>query len=187
MIDYLAVSAIAVGLAMDATAVAIACSVTLGRVSARQVFRLAFHFGLFQATMPLIGWLAGRALTAGVQAWDHWVAFGLLTAIGLRAINDGLARRDDTPTPSGDPTRGLSLVSLSVATSIDALAAGMSFALLRVTVWQACAVIGVITAALTVAGMLLGSRLGSALGRRMQAVGGVALVLVGAKIVASHM
>jgi len=185
--DYITISGIAVGLAMDATAVAVACSVALGRVTPRQVFRLSFHFGLFQALMPLVGWLAGKTIAPKIEAWDHWIAFGLLTAIGIRAIRGSLLDDAGEDNTASDPTRGLSLVSLSVATSIDALAVGLSFALLRVTVWQACVLIGAITAALTIGGMLLGSRLGRSLGRRMEAVGGVVLILVGAKIDLSHL
>lgn len=118
---------------MDAFAVAIVSSVIIGQVTRRHIFRLAFHFGLFQAMMPIIGWLAGRSIQHYIYLWDHWVAFGLLLFIGIKAIYDALTesqisnRRDD-------PSRGLSLVVLSVATSIDALAVGLSFAMLDVDI-----------------------------------------------------
>jgi manganese efflux pump family protein len=177
---------IAVGLAMDAFAVAIASSVVLGRVSARQVFRFTFHFGLFQALMPILGWLLGRSVAGYISTWDHWAACALLTVIGVKAIYQALAQPPDDRAPA-DPTRGYSLVMLSVATSIDALAVGLSFAMLGVPVWIPSAVIGVITGALTALGMLLGSRLGQRFGTRMEIIGGCVLIAIGVKIVFEHL
>jgi putative Mn2+ efflux pump MntP len=180
-----AVIGIAVGLAMDATAVAIATSIMLGRVNGRQVFRFAFHFGLFQAAMPVIGWLAGRGLREYIESWDHWMAFALLTLIGGKAIID-VFRGEEEDAKVPDPTRGLSLIVLSIATSIDALAVGLSLALLQVTIWYPAAVIGVVTAGLTVCGMLLGSRVGQRFGLRVRVLGGVILIGIGLKILIEH-
>ncbi len=183
--SVIAVIGIAVGLAMDATAVAIATSIMLGRVNGRQIFRFAFHFGLFQAGMPVIGWLAGRGLREYIESWDHWVAFALLALIGGKAIVDVFrGAEEDTSVP--DPTRGLSLIVLSVATSIDALAVGLSLALLEVTIWYPAAVIGVITAGLTVCGMLLGARVGQRFGLRVRVLGGIILIGIGIKILVEH-
>lgn len=184
--SLVSVIGMAFGLAMDATAVAIATSIALGRVHGRQVFRFAFHFGLFQAAMPVLGWLAGRGLREYVESWDHWVAFVLLASIGGKAIVDVLREGDREGGSVSDPTRGLSLVVLSVATSIDALAAGLGLALLQVAIWYPAAVIGVVTAALTVCGMLLGSRLGRRFGLRVRVLGGIILVGIGLKILAEH-
>jgi len=184
--SLVAVIGIAVGLAMDATAVAIATSIMLGHVNGRQVFRFAFHFGLFQAAMPVVGWLAGRGLQAYIESWDHWLAFVLLALIGGKAIVD-VFRRDQDGAKVPDPTRGLSLIVLSVATSIDALAVGLSLALLQVTIWYPAAVIGVVTAGLTVCGMLLGSRVGQRFGLRVRVIGGVILIGIGLKILLGHM
>lgn len=183
--SLVAVIGIAVGLAMDATAVAIATSIMLERVNGRQIFRFAFHFGLFQAAMPIIGWLAGRGLREYIEAWDHWVAFILLTSIGGKAIFDVL-QGEKEETNVADPTRGLSLIILSVATSIDALAVGLSLALLKVTIWYPAAMIGVVTAGLTVCGMLLGSRVGQRFGLRVQILGGIILISIGIKILVEH-
>ena len=176
---------IAVGLAMDATAVAIGASVLLGRVSGRQVFRFAFHFGLFQAGMPVLGWLAGRGIRELIAAWAPWVAFFLLLFIGGKAIVD-VVRGDDSRAPV-DPTRGWSLVLLSVATSIDALAVGLSLAVLDVSIWMPCLVIGLVTAALTVVGMVGGARLGNRVGERVRVLGGVILIGIGVKILLEHL
>ena len=184
--SFFSVFGIAVGLAMDATAVAIGTSVLLGRVNGRQVFRFAFHFGLFQAAMPLVGWLAGRGLKEYIEAWDHWVAFVLLALIGGKAIMDALKGDGDSPDQPSDPTRGLSLVLLSVATSIDALAVGLSLAVLDVEIWYPCVVIGVVTAVLTVGGMLAGARLGQRFGSRVRVLGGLILLGIGIKILVEH-
>lgn len=177
---------VAFGLAMDAFAVAIASSVSLGKVSPRQVFRLAFHFGLFQALMPLIGWLGGLTVERWVGAWDHWAAFGLLAFIGGRGIAAAF-RKEGAGGPRRDPTRGLTLLMLSVATSVDALAVGLSLGLLEVTIWYPITVIGLIAAAMTALGMLLGGRLGVRFGKRMEIVGGLVLIGIGVKIVAEHL
>jgi putative Mn2+ efflux pump MntP len=184
---HLTILAIAVGLAMDAFSVAVATSVVLPRLTGGHVFRFAFHFGLFQAGMPLLGWLAGRSVVQWVAVWDHWLAFGLLGFVGGKAIYDGL--RGETPEGArpADPTRGWSLVVLSVATSIDAFAVGLSLAWLGERIWSTVLVIGVVTAALTTAGMFMGRVLGARFGRRMSIVGGLVLVGIGVKILVEHL
>jgi len=126
-VDSLSLLAIAVALAMDAFAVALAAGAILHPLTFRPCFRLAFHFGLFQALMPVIGWLAGLTVQSFVAAWSHWIAFGLLLFIGGRMIKEALAADDDAER-SNDPSRGLTMVALSVATSIDALAVGLTLA-----------------------------------------------------------
>jgi putative Mn2+ efflux pump MntP len=153
-------------------------------VSWRHTFRLAFHFGLFQFVMPVLGWLAGEQLAAKIGAYDHWVAFGLLTYVAAKMLWE--SRRSRRPEMSSDPTRGLTLVALSVATSIDALAVGVSLALVRISIWVPAAVIGVVAAALSAVGIALGSRLKSNLGRAAQVAGGCILLLIAVRIVVLH-
>lgn len=169
---------------MDAFSVSAATSARLRGVTGRQVFRFAFHFGLFQALMPMLGWSLGRYLERFIVSWDHWLAFALLAAIGIKAVYGSFTAAEDAERP--DPTRGWSLVALSVATSIDAMAVGLSFAFLQLDVFHACVTIGVVTAGLTAVGMLFGSRVGVWLGPRVEAVGGVVLILIGLKILADH-
>ncbi len=176
---------IAFGLSLDALAVAIAASVVLRTITGRHIFRLGFHFGLFQALMPIIGWLAGSRLQPYIAGWDHWLAFGLLTFVGLKAIREAFAG-EEFRTPRGDPTRGVSLVVLSVATSIDALAVGVTFAALRVEIWYPSVIIGCITGALTTLGMLIGGRLGARFGKRLEILGGLVLLAIGAKVLIAH-
>ncbi len=177
---------IALGLSMDALAVAIASGISLGTVSGRQLFRLGFHFGLFQAGMPVLGWFAGRTFAGYMTAFDHWIAFLLLAYVGGKAIYQ--ARQPvDSDIPKGDPTRGASLVMLSTATSIDAFAVGLSFALLEVTIWYPCLIIGLVTGAVTTFGMIMGSRLGMRFGKRVEILGGIVLIGIGLKILIEHL
>ncbi len=177
---------IAIGLSMDAFAVAIGAGLTLKTVSARQTFRLAWHFGLFQAFMPVIGWLAGLTVAKWIAPLDHWIAFGLLAVIGGKMIYEALTDSgEDGERP--DPTKGWSLILLSIATSIDALAVGLSLALLNVDIWWPAVVIGLVAGAFTTLGLQLGKRFGALLGRRMEVVGGIVLIGIGVKILVEHL
>jgi putative Mn2+ efflux pump MntP len=176
---------IALGLAMDAFAVAIGAGLQLCGATPRQVFRLAWHFGLFQALMPIIGWLAGRTVSEYIEPVDHWIAFGLLAFIGGKMIYE--AFRQDEEAEVCDPTKGWRMVMLSIATSIDALAVGLSLALLGTSIWWPALVIGVVAGVMTVIGMELGKRFGALLGRRMEVVGGIILIAIGVKILVEHL
>ena len=182
--------AIAVALAMDAFAVSLAIALSLKTPSSGQVFRLAFNFGLFQFLMPVAGWLAGRGLHTYIEGFDHWVAFGLLAFIGgkmiLGACPSNGSRRVSSAA-DGDPTRGVSLVILSVATSIDALAVGLSLSLLGVEIIFPALVIGIVAFLLTAAGMRLGPLAGRIFGKRMEVAGGVILIAIGLNILFGHL
>ncbi len=183
--ELFAILGTAAGLAMDSFAVALASSVALHPVSRRQVFRFSFHFGLFQALMPMLGWLAGHWIQPLIARCDHWIAFGLLMAVGCKAIYEAL-RGDGDEQDCADPTRGWRLVALSVATSLDAFVVGLSFAMLRVDIRYPAAIIGVITALLTCVGMLVGGHIGRRFGRRLEVLGGVVLIAIGVRIVVQH-
>jgi len=183
--SFVTILLLAVGLSMDALAVAISAAVTLDQLSGRRVFRLAFHFGLFQAVMPIVGWLAGMQLQQIIASWDHWVAFGLLTFIGAKAIRTAFAEPDANASRN-DPTRGLTLIGLAIATSIDALAVGVGLAMLRVSIWYPSIVIGCTTGALTAIGMLIGTRLGKRFGKKVEVAGGLVLIGIGLRILLEH-
>jgi putative Mn2+ efflux pump MntP len=177
---------IAVGLAIDAFTVALAVGLHLSRsggVNPRQYFRLGFHFGLFQFLMPILGWLAGRTVRGYIDAFDHWIAFALLVYIGLKLIREG-GRPDEYH--RDDPTRGMSLVLLSVATSIDALAMGLSLAILGVSIVFPAAIIGVVAALFTCGGMALGRLVARRWRSRVAWAGGVILIGIGVKILLEH-
>lgn len=184
--DQLALLGIAVALAMDAFAVALATGAVLPELTFRHLFRLSFHFGLFQGLMPIIGWLAGVGLQETISAYDHWVAFFLLLWVGGKMIHEAFSE-DEEDAPRNDPTRGLTLVTLSVATSIDALAVGLTLGVLGVSVWWPSLVIGVVAALFTLTGMLLGRRIGDYWGKRMEIIGGLVLLSLGVKILMEHL
>ncbi|HOZ49920.1 MAG TPA: manganese efflux pump MntP family protein [Candidatus Hydrogenedentes bacterium] len=178
---------IAVGVALDASAVAIAASIALYPVTRRQVFRFAFHFGLFQTLMPIIGWALGQTAASLIRAWDHWIAFALLSVVGLKAIYEAFAHDDAAETRAKDPTRGWSLVIFSVATSVDALAVGFTFVAMGVNVWQTAVLMGLVTALFTALGMKWGAFLGARLGRWAEIVGGGVLIAIGVRMLVTHL
>lgn len=183
--DVLPIVGIAIALAMDAFVVAMSVGVLVRPVTGRHLFRLGWHFGLFQFLMPVVGWTAGVSAQHHIAAYDHWVASGLLCAVGGRMVYAAI--RGEQERLNGDPTRGLTLVVLSVATSIDALAVGVSLAALGIAIWYPAVVIGVVAGVLTVAGLLIGARLGRLFRRGMLATGGVILWCVAAKILVEHL
>jgi putative Mn2+ efflux pump MntP len=172
---------------MDAFAVAVATGLTVAPITRRRIFRLSFHFGLFQFLMPVIGWHVGRELISLIEGFDHWLAFLLLSFIGGRMIWEAVHENEDDRRQRSDPTRGVLLITLSAATSIDALAAGLSFAFLDESIWVLSTTIGVITAILTAVGMIFGSRIGSRWGTRAEIVGGTVLILIGIRILAADL
>jgi manganese efflux pump family protein len=163
-------------LALSADAFSVALVVGLRCAAPRQLFRLSWHFGLFQALMPFAGAAGGVALRSLLHGMERYVAFAVLAALGLHMLWEAF-RNDEPLRAVPDPTRGLSLVGLSVATSIDALGAGVGLALARASLVRSCVIIGVTAGLATLAGMLLGARVGRAVGRLAGALG--ALLLVG--------
>lgn len=184
--DIFTLLGISIALAVDAFAVALAAGAVLDPFAERRWFRLGFHFGLFQAMMPVIGWMAGRGLQQWISVYDHWIAFGLLSLVGGKMIFEAL-KADEEKTFVQDPSRGWTLVILSVATSIDALVVGFSFALLGGDIWVPALVIGVTAAVLTIAGMLLGRKIGVLWGQKVEIAGGVVLCAIGVKILVEHL
>jgi len=175
---------IALGLAADAFTVALAAGAGGRARGWRAAFRLSFHFGLFQALMPVAGWHAGYLVAGPLATYGRLLAFGLLVLVGVHMI---LPARDRRVILAGDPSRGWRLVALALATSIDALAVGLSLALLRVPVWYPSAVIGLVTAGLVVLAFALGRRLAERWGRSMEIAGGLLLIAIGVKIVAGYL
>ena len=183
--DLITVVGLAVALAMDAFAVALGTALTLQTMTGRHLFRLGWHFGLFQALMPIIGWLSGMTIQKWIVSVDHWVAFGLLSFVGGRMLWE--AFHPETKTQRGDPTRGWSLIVLSVATSIDALAVGLTLAMLDVSIWFPSLIIGLVAGVLTVVGMLVGRRLSGHWGPRVEIFGGLVLIGIGIRVLVEHL
>ena len=184
--SFLSILFIAVGLGMDAFAVAIGAGVVIRKLSFGHVFRLSFHFGLFQFLMPIIGWLAGRTISDYIINYDHWIAFFLLVFIGGKMIWDAF-KKDDGKIAQADPTKGISLIILSIATSIDALAVGLSLAFLNITILYPSIVIGIVAAIMTIIGILFGKGLGRIGGKKVGILGGLILIGIGIKILIEHL
>ncbi|KJS31956.1 MAG: membrane protein [Desulfatitalea sp. BRH_c12] len=172
---------------MDAFAVAIAAGIKLGKINFRQNFRLAWHFGLFQALMPVIGWAAGLTIRQQIARYDHWVAFALLLVVSQGMLREALRPQDDPVAPK-DPTKGATMVMLSFATSLDALAVGLSLSMIDVSIWWPALVIGIVAAAFTTFGMHLGTRISKAalIRRYADAAGGLVLLAIGMNILREH-
>ena len=185
--EFIKILAIAVALAMDAFAVSIATGVNLKNVDSRQMFRLSWHFGLFQALMPIIGWSAGLSIRHYIEHYAHWIAFGLLAFVGVHmikeAVQDGKSEK-----PIKDYTKGMTLVMLSVATSIDALAVGFGLSMLKISIWIPALIIGIVAGAFTLIGMRIGERISAAerLSLYAESIGGIVLIFIGLNILYEH-
>lgn len=185
--NFFLVIPVALALAMDAFAVSIGLSVLPEGLKRGQSLRLASFFGLFQFLMPLAGWLAGQGFLDEMQDVDHWVAFGLLLLIGGRMMVEAFRNRGAIKKVIGDPTKGLTLILLSVVTSIDALAVGVSFAAIQQKILYPSIVIGSVAFLMTLFGTKIGPLIGRIAGRWAEFSGGLVLIIIGIKILAEHL
>lgn len=176
---------IALALAMDAFAVSIASGIAIKKLRIGHALTIALWFGFFQAIMPLIGWLGGVSLRDLLSSVDHWVVFGLLLFIGLKMIWE--AFQIEPIEKESNPLDIRILFALSLATSIDALATGVSFALLGMPVALPVVIIGVVTFILSFAGVWIGDRGGHFFGKKMEIVAGIILIAIGARVLISHL
>ncbi|MFO7751993.1 MAG: manganese efflux pump MntP family protein [Desulfobacteraceae bacterium] len=181
------IAVIALGLAMDAFAVAFSAGTALHRIHWRHYFRLCWHFGLFQGLMPVVGWFCGMGIRGFVKAYDHWVAFALLAFISAGMLRSAFEDKESRKNQK-DPTKGLFLVLMSLATSIDALSVGFSLSMLNVPIAMPSIVIGIITAGCTAVGLYIGGIIGKTynVGRYAEITGAAALMAIGVKILHDH-
>ncbi|MDR0962286.1 MAG: manganese efflux pump MntP family protein [Mediterranea sp.] len=182
---------LAVGLSMDCFAVSIASGIILRRVQWRSMLAIAFSFGIFQALMPLIGWMFAGTFNHLIQSIDHWIAFGILAILGGRMIRESF--KDDDCKEGFDPTRLKVVLTLAIATSIDALAVGVSFAFLDVhgyaEIMPRILVIGFVSLLASLVGLMFGIRFGCGIARKLRAElwGGIILIIIGVKILIEHL
>lgn len=182
--DPLTIILIAIGLAMDAFAVSIAKGITVDRNRRKTALIMASFFGGFQMLMPAIGWLVGLSFKDIIMGVDHWIAFGLLTLIGLKMIYDATKKAKEETEES---LKLHSLLILAVATSIDALMVGLSFAFLQSSVLEPILVIGIVTFSLSIVGFFFGCGLGRVFGNKVKIVGGLILIAIGLRILLEHL
>lgn len=185
-VDLPSALAIAIGLSADCFAVALGGSVAARWLPFLSIVRASLAFGLFQALMPLLGWLAGRTVAGLIADYDHWVAFALLVLAGGKMIWESYRCRDGSG-EARDITRGLLLLTLAVATSIDALAVGLSFAFMQVDIALVSSMTGAVAFVAATIGFLLGKKVGRLAGRRAEALGGLVLVAISLRILLSHL
>jgi len=185
-VEFLAVLALAIGLAMDSFAVSLGVGAAGRANDLRSRVRLAFHLAFFQGLFTVLGWLAGHTLARYISDFDHWIAFALLAYVGGKMIWSGL-HPSKGQYDQIDPSRGRMMVVLSIATSIDAMAVGLSMALIHEPVWLPAVVIGLVTFFLSGLGVVIGNRLEEAFGKKMEILGGIILIGIGLRILITHL
>ena len=183
--NLLSIFLIAIGLSADCFAVALSGGISNKNHSWPRRLRVSFSFGLFQALMPVLGWLAGRTVVEFIADYDHWVAFALLVIVSVRMLWESF-RPDRSQDKAVDITKGLLLITLSIATSIDALAVGLSFAFLEVNIAMASLTIGAVAFIVTTIGFMVGKRANKIIGKRAEAIGGIILLAIAFRILLSH-
>jgi putative Mn2+ efflux pump MntP len=182
--DVLTIVLIAVGLAMDAMAVSIAKGITIEHKRRKSGLILAMSFGVFQMFMPVIGFFAGLSFKDLIMGIDHWIAFGLLVFLGSKMIYDSTRKMDKKENES---LKLHSVLTLSVATSIDALMVGLSFAFLQISILDPILIIGLVTFSLSLLGFFFGCRLGDFFGNKIKIIGGLILIGIGIRILLEHL
>lgn len=184
VMEYLSVLLIAVGLAMDAFAVAICKGLAMRKPGLKAILVIGLWFGFFQAVMPVIGYLLGSSFYSYISEYDHWIAFALLALIGVNMIREALSGEEE----GVDDSIGFRMMLiLAIATSIDALAVGISLAMTGDDIFQSAVMIGVVTFLISAAGVKMGSLVGDRFGSRAELLGGVILILIGLRILLDHL
>ena len=189
--EFFTVLLIAVGLAMDAFAVSITNGMATRGFSSKDAVRLGVYFGGFQFMMPILGWVLGRSVKQYIEAFDHWIAFLLLIVIGIGMIKEGIMESKECPVPNSpsppqDALTRKKLIVQAVATSIDALAVGISFAILDIHILIAALIIGVVAFCFSYFGGMAGKKIGTIVQEKAQIFGGIVLIGIGVKILLEH-
>ncbi len=184
--DFWWLLVLAASLAMDCFAVSLGIGSSPLPTTFRRVFRIAFHFGFFQFLMTCLGWLLGSTVVDIISGFDHWIAFLLLAWVGMRMIREGFSSEEEEVNHE-DPSRGKTLIMLSLATSMDALGVGLSMALLKINILTSSLLIGLVTLLFSIVGMLVGNKLSEKFGERMEIAGGIVLLLIGLRILVTHL
>jgi putative Mn2+ efflux pump MntP len=184
-VDFSTILITAIGLSADCFAVALSISISQPGMSFRKFIRFPMAFGIFQAMMLLLGWLAGSTIVDLISAYDHWLAFGLLAVIGGRMIWESFHEEEEKT--ERDINKWFTLLALSIATSIDSLAAGLSYAFLSVDILLAGITTGLMAFIFTYIGYYIGKKVGSLVGQRAETAGGIILILIGLRILLEHL
>ena len=182
--DIVTLLVIASALSMDALSVSIANGIIIPSLKLQQAMLISFSFGFFQSIMPVIGWFVGKTFAEYIQKYDHWIAFALLASVGLKMIHEAYTQSDENTCKNCLQPKILLLMSL--ATSIDALAIGISFSILKTDILFPAIIIGLVTFLICLAGITIAHKIGSFFGKKMEYAGGIILIAIGIKIVIEH-
>ena len=182
-LEFITILLIAIGLCFDSFAVSVSSGLMMKHITFYNAMKIAFSLAFFQGLMPLIGWLAGKSISKYLLDYDHWIAFGLLSIIGIRMIFESL-KPDEEKT--FNPLNIWVLITISIATSIDALVVGLSFAFLKTDIYSSLIIIAAVTFFAAMLGILFGKKAGNKLGKQMEILGGIILILIGLKILIEH-
>jgi putative Mn2+ efflux pump MntP len=183
--DAITTVVLALGLAADAFAVSLSSGLTIKHMKLNKALKIALFFGGFQAFMPLLGWLVGLAFRGFISSIDHWVAFGLLSLIGAKMIYE--STQEEIGEKKFNPLDIYTLITLSIATSIDALAVGLGFSVLKTSILAPVTAIGFITFSLSFIGVFLGHKCGDLFQNKIELIGGLVLIIIGSKILLEHL
>lgn len=183
--EFFTIFLIAVGLSMDSFAVSITSGLVMSKIDFRNAMKIAFSLAFFQALMPTLGWLIGRKIEVYIESFDHWIAFGLLFLIGMKMILE--SRKANENDRSFNPLNPKVLLLMSLATSIDALVVGISFAFIEYRWFLSGLIIGATTFIISMLGILFGKKMGSRFGNKMEIVGGLILIFIGVRILFQHL
>lgn len=175
---------LSIGLAMDAFAVAVCKGLAMPKMNWKKAGIIGAYFGIFQALMPLVGYLLGISFQEQITNIDHWIAFILLAIIGINMIKEAISEDDEK---RNDSIKFKDMLILAIATSIDALAIGITFAFLKVNIWLAITLIGTITFVISVSGVKIGNIFGDKYEKKAELAGGIILILLGVKILLEHL
>ena len=185
--SYIELVLMAISLAMDAFAVSICNGLAMKKVTAKKALTFGLYFGAFQALMPFLGYLLGVQFATFIEAFDHWIAFVLLALIGGKMVQESLSKGEDEHPTTEPELSPRTMLPLAVATSIDALAMGVTFAVIGVDIVPAVSLIGLITLLISTAGVYIGRYFGLRFKSKAELVGGITLILIGLKILLEHL
>jgi len=183
--DFISLLLIAIGLSFDTFAVSVSTGLVISSIRFWQGVRVALILAVFQSLMPFIGWYSGKQVVSYISEYDHWIAFGLLALLGLKMIAESFKKEEQKL--GFNPLKIGILLGMAVATSIDALVVGVSFAFLETKIFWSVLVIGIITFLVSMIGMLFGKNAGARVGNKMEIVGGLILIGIGIKILLEHL
>lgn len=184
-VEILTVFLLAIGLSFDTFAVSVSSGVILPQIRFRQAIKIAIVLALFQGVMPIIGWAIGSGFKQYIEQIDHWVAFLILLVLGSKMIYESFS--DDPDKPASNPLELKNRISIAFATSIDALIIGFGLSIIHLGIIESATIIGIVTFIVSMLGLLFGKKIGIRFGKRMEILGGIILILIGAKILFEHL